>query len=57
MNLVIVIICAFIFALMLPLLASMYMDIQQTKKEAQMQIEKVEKLRRKVEKERQKENE
>lgn len=35
--------------LMLPLLGMLYMDVLQTKKEAQAQIEKMEKLRRKVE--------
>jgi hypothetical protein len=37
--------------LMLPLLGMLYMDVLQTKKEAQAQIEKIEKLRRQVEKE------
>lgn len=37
--------------LMLPLLGILYMDVLQTKKEAQMQIEKMEKLRRQVQKE------
>jgi uncharacterized membrane-anchored protein YhcB (DUF1043 family) len=37
--------------LMLPLLGMLYMDVLQTKKEAQAQIEKMEKLRRQVEKE------
>jgi uncharacterized membrane protein YdfJ with MMPL/SSD domain len=37
--------------LLLPLLGMLYIDILQTKKEAQAQIEKVEKLRRQVEKE------
>lgn len=36
--------------LMLPLLGMLYMDVLQTKKEAQAQIEKMEKLRRQVEK-------
>ena len=36
---------------MLPLLGMLYMDVVQTKKEAQAQIEKMEKLRRQVEKE------
>jgi hypothetical protein len=36
---------------MLPLLGMLYMDVLQTKKEAQAQIEKMEKLRREVEKE------
>ena len=38
--------------LMLPLLGMLYMDVLQTKKEAQVQIEKMEKLRRELEKER-----
>jgi cbb3-type cytochrome oxidase subunit 3 len=37
--------------LMLPLLGMLYMDVLQTKKEAQAQIEKMEKLRREFEKE------
>jgi len=37
--------------LMLPLLGMLYMDVLQTKKEAQQQIEKMEKLRKQVEKE------
>ena len=37
--------------LLLPLLGMLYMDVQQTKKEAQVQIEKMEKARRKIEKE------
>ena len=37
--------------LLLPLLGMLYMDVQQTKKEAQVQIEKMEKVRREVEKE------
>ena len=37
--------------LMLPLLGMLYMDVLQTKKEAQAQIEKMEKLRRQIEKE------
>ena len=37
--------------LMLPLLGILYMDVLQTKKEAQAQIEKMEKLRRELEKE------
>jgi hypothetical protein len=35
---------------MIPLLGMMYMDVLQTKKEAQIQIEKMEQLRRKIEK-------
>ena len=35
--------------LLLPLLGMLYMDVLQTKKEAQTQIEKMEKLRREVE--------
>jgi len=38
--------------LMIPLLGMLYMDVLQTKKEAQAQIEKMEKLRREVERER-----
>jgi cell division protein FtsB len=38
--------------LLLPFLGMLYMDVLQTKKEAQAQIEKMEKLRRQVEKER-----
>ena len=34
---------------MLPLLGMLYMDVLQTKKEAQAQVEKVEKLRRELE--------
>ena len=37
--------------LLLPLLGMLYMDVLQTKKEAQTQIEKMEKVRRQVEKE------
>lgn len=38
--------------LMAPLLGMLYIDVLQVKKEAQQQIEKMEKLRRKIEKER-----
>ena len=41
--------------LMLPLLGMLYMDVLQTKKEAQAQIEKMEKLRRQVEQQKRKE--
>jgi predicted ATP-grasp superfamily ATP-dependent carboligase len=37
--------------LLLPLLGMLYVDVMQTKKEAQAQIEKMEKVRREVEKE------
>ena len=37
--------------LLLPLLGMLYMDVQQTKREAKQQIEKMEKVRREVEKE------
>jgi len=37
--------------LMLPLLGMLYVDVLQTKKEAQAQIEKMDKLRRQVQKE------
>ena len=36
-------------ALMLPLLAFLYLDILETKHESKMQLEKVEKLRREIE--------
>ena len=42
--------CVLIVAL-LPLLGMLYMDVQQTKREAKIQIEKMEKLRRDIEKE------
>jgi uncharacterized membrane protein len=41
---------------MLPLLGMLYMDVLQTKKEAQIQIEKMEKLRREVEKQQREKN-
>jgi hypothetical protein len=41
--------------LMLPLLGMLYMDVLQTKKEAQQQIEKMEKLRREVEQQKRRE--
>jgi len=37
--------------LLLPLLGMLYLDVLQTKHEAKQQIEKVEKLRREIEKE------
>jgi Tfp pilus assembly protein PilV len=37
---------------LLPLLGMLYMDVLQTKKEAKTQIEKMEKLRRDIEKQR-----
>jgi uncharacterized membrane-anchored protein YhcB (DUF1043 family) len=37
--------------LLLPLIGMLYMDVLQTKKEAQAQIEKMEKVRRELEKE------
>ncbi len=42
--------CVLIVAL-LPLLGMLYMDVMQTKHEAKQQIEKMEKLRRDIEKE------
>ena len=42
--------CVLIVAL-LPLLGMLYMDVLQTKHEAKIQIEKMEKLRRDIEKE------
>ena len=45
-----------LIALLLPIMASLYLDILETKNEAKAQVEKVEKLRRQVEqKEREKE--
>ena len=41
--------------LMLPLLGMLYMDVLQTKKEAQTQIEKMEKTRREFEQQKRKE--
>ena len=38
--------------LMIPLLGMLYMDVLQTKKEAQTQIKKMETLRREIEKQR-----
>jgi len=40
--------------MLLPLLGMLYMDVVQTKKEAQIQIEKMEKLRRDIEKQQRK---
>jgi nitric oxide reductase large subunit len=45
-----------LIALLLPIMAFLYLDILETKNEAKVQVEKVEKLRRQVEqKEREKE--
>lgn len=43
------VIAVLLVALMLPLLAFMYLDILETKNDAKQQLEKVEKLRREVE--------
>ncbi len=40
-----------LIVVLLPLLGMLYMDVMQTKHEAKQQIEKMEKLRREVEKE------
>ena len=48
MNLVIIIICAFVFVIILPLITSVYLDVKQTQKEVQSEMRKVEVLRRKV---------
>ena len=48
MNLVIIIICAFVFVIILPLITSVYLDVKQTQKEVQAEMKKVEILRRKV---------
>jgi len=50
--LVALIICCVIFCGMLPLMGLMYLDIQQTKKEVQMETKKLQELRRKVENQR-----
>ena len=42
--------------LLLPLIGMLYMDVLQTKKEAQAQIEKMEKLRREVEQQKREQN-
>ena len=46
------IVALILVVLMIPLLGMLYMDVLQTKKEAQVQIQKMEKLRQKIEKER-----
>ena len=43
------IVAVLLVALMLPLLAFMYLDVLETKHEAKAQMEKIEKLRREVE--------
>ena len=43
------IVAVILVALMLPLLAFMYLDVLETKHEAKAQMEKIEKLRREVE--------
>jgi uncharacterized membrane protein YgaE (UPF0421/DUF939 family) len=43
------VVAVLLVALMLPLLAFMYLDVLETKNEAKQQLEKVEKLRREVE--------
>lgn len=48
MNLVIIIILAVIFVVILPLITSIYLDIKQTQKEVQIEMKKVEVLRRKI---------
>jgi ABC-type transport system involved in cytochrome bd biosynthesis fused ATPase/permease subunit len=42
-----------LLGMLLPLLGMLYIDVLQTKKEAQAQIEKMERVRREFEKERQ----
>ena len=46
------IVALILVVLMIPLLGMMFMDVLQTKKEAQVQIQKMENLRQKIEKER-----
>ena len=41
--------CCVLIALLLPLMGILYLDVLETKKEANVQLEKVEKLRRQVE--------
>ncbi len=43
------VVAVLLVALMLPLLAFMYLDILETKNDAKQQLEKVEKLRREIE--------
>ena len=45
-----------LIVVLLPLLGMLYMDVLQTKKEAKTQIEKMEKLRRDIEKQRKEKN-
>jgi len=42
--------CCVLIALLLPLMGALYLDILETKHEAKVQVEKVEKLRRELEK-------
>ena len=49
--------CCVLIALLLPLGAMLYLDILETKNEAKAQIEKVEKLRREIEKKERKKDE
>jgi uncharacterized membrane protein YgaE (UPF0421/DUF939 family) len=44
------VVAVLLVALMLPLLAFMYLDILETRNDAKQQLEKVEKLRREIEK-------
>ena len=46
------IVALILVVLMIPLLGMLFMDVLQTKKEAQVQIQKMENLRQKIEKER-----
>jgi hypothetical protein len=43
--------CCILVGMLLPILGMLYMDVLQTKQETKQQIEKVEKLRREIEKE------
>lgn len=43
--------CCILVGMLLPILGMLYMDVLQTKQEIKQQIEKVEKLRREIEKE------
>ena len=42
--------CCVLIALLLPLMGALYLDILETKHEAKVQVEKVERLRRELEK-------
>lgn len=49
--------CCVLIALLLPLMAVLYLDVLETKNEAKAQVEKVEKLRREIEQKERKKDE